>query len=215
MARGAQAGQMNQEPVDRETGEASITPDARAALEKRLEAARARGLPENFTIRPARVQAAAVIAAVLVGPVAGWAIAKWVAPGSGFASFIGFMALPLVLGAGYAVWRAAVVSILFRTVSRGLLRALYSLLVKRTRPTPEDVLPNAERIAAFLHESIRAAGSFARVGLIMGVAAGLLMAIAAPGARVLAFVLTFAACALYGRGLTHLAREGYLPMPDE
>lgn len=215
MARSAQAGNMNQEPADRGMSKAGITPDARAALENRLEAARARGLPENFTIRPARVQAAAIIAAVLVGPVAGWAIAKWVAPGSGFASFIGFMALPLVLGAGYAVWRAAVASILIRTVSRGLLRALYSLLVKRTRPKSEDVLPDAERISAFLHESIRAAGSFARVGLAIGIVAGILMAIAAPAARVAGFVLVFAACALYGRGLTHLAREGYLPMPDE
>ncbi|MGH7502687.1 MAG: hypothetical protein ACREL7_13145 [Longimicrobiales bacterium] len=67
-------------------------------------------------------------------------------------------AVPLVLGLGYAAWRAIVVSLLFRSA---------------------------------------------------------LMAIATPGARTLAFFVFFAACALYGRALTHFARDDYLPLPGE
>lgn len=192
-----------------------LTRDTRDALERRLGAARATPLPAGFEMRPARVQIGTVVGALIVGPVAGLAIARWVAPGSEFASFIGFIALPMVLGAGFAIWRAVVASILFRGVYRGLLRALYMLIVRREKPKAEEVLPDAERFAGLFHEVVRAAGAFSRVGITIGILAGILLAIAAPGSRFPAFVLMFGACALYGRGLTHLARDGYLPMPDE
>lgn len=192
-----------------------LTPATRSALERRLDAARAAPLPAGFEMRPARVQIGTIVGAVIVGPIAGLAIARWVAPGSELASFIGFLALPMVLGAGFAVWRAIVASVLFRGVYRSLLRALYMLIVRREKPKAEDVLPDPQRLARLFHEVVRAAGAFARVGITIGILAGILLAIVSPGSRILAFVLMFGACVLYGRGLTHLAREGYLPMPEE
>lgn len=192
-----------------------LTPATRAALERRLDAARASELPAGFAMRPARVQIGTIVGAVIVGPIAGFAITRWVAPGSELASFIGFIALPMVLGAGFAVWRAIIASVLFRGVYRGLLRGLYMLIVRREQPQAEDVLPDARRLAGLFHEVVRAAAAFARVGITIGILSGILLAIVAPGSRMLAFVLMFGACTLYGRGLTHLAREGYLPMPEE
>lgn len=189
--------------------------ELRSALESRAKELRSAGPPEGFVIRPAKVQVGAIVGAAIVGPLAGITIARWVAPGSEFATFVGFIALPMVLGAGYAVWRAIIASLLFRGISRGLMRAIYQILVKRERPSADEVLPDAARVATFLQESVRASAAFTRVGYLIGITAGLLLAIAAPGSRLMAFVLMFVACALYGRGLAHLARDGYLPMPDE
>ena len=207
---------MNDPRIPSREQDASTTESRlRTVMAARLEDARAAGLPPGFELRPARIQAATVIAAVAIGPLAGTAIARLVAPGSSFAIFIGFITLPLVLGAGYAVWRAVVASMFIRGVSRSLIRAIYQIFVLRAKPAVDDVLPDANQIATFLHQSVRAAGAFARVGLTIGVAAGLLLAVVSPGARIMAFFLMLLASALYGRGLTHLAREGYLPMPDE
>jgi hypothetical protein len=62
---------------------------------------------------------------------------------------------------------------------------------------------------------MRAASVFTRVGIGIGIGAGALMAIVSPNARAIAFVVFFASAALYGRALTHLARDGYLPPPAE
>jgi hypothetical protein len=201
--------------ADPEQRRGTTAGELRSGMAARLEAARAAGLPPGFELRSTRTRLLTVLGALAIGPLAGTAIARIVAPGSPFASFIGFITLPLVLGGGYAVWRAVIASLLVRGVSRSLFRGIYQIFVRRTKLSADDVLPDADQIATFLHQCVLAAGAFARVGLTIGLAAGLLLAVASPGARIMAFVLMVIASTLYGRGLTHLAREGYLPMPEE
>jgi hypothetical protein len=157
--------------------------ELRSGMAARLEAARAAGLPPGFELRSTRTRLLTVLGALAIGPLAGTAIARIVAPGSPFASFIGFITLPLVLGGGYAVWRAVIASLLVRGVSRSLFRGIYQIFVRRTKLSADDVLPDADQIATFLHQCVLAAGAFARVGLTIGLAAGLLLAVASPGAR--------------------------------
>jgi hypothetical protein len=188
----------------------------RALLEEIRDGGLPASLPPGFAWRRTGAQVGVVFGMFALGPLAGASIAALVAPGSQFAQVIGLFALPVVFGGGYTLWKAVVGTILMRGLYRGFARALFQIVVRRTKPAVADVLPDRDRLAWVLTESIRAARMFARTGIAVGIVAGALMAIAAPDGRAAAgFLAMFAASALYGRALTRLAFAGYLMPPDE
>jgi hypothetical protein len=143
----------------------------------------------------------------------GTVVAGAIAPGSAVAQFVGFMALPMVLGAGYQIWRARIMAVIMRRFGRSALRALWDGLVRRRRPNLESLRPTPAD-AALLTQTLRsAASSFTQMGVVMGVGAGLIIGLLSPSRIAWSLLVWPAISTLYGRWLTHLARTDQLPPP--
>lgn len=169
------------------------------------------GLPER-----SRWAVVGTLAGALFGGVAvGSGLARVLAPESIVAAFVGFLTLPLVLGTGYQIWQARIMSLIARRFGRGLVRALWQSLILRRKPQLDTLMPTREDALLLLRRMIQAASAFTYAGVLVGAGAGLLVGWAAPGGRFwLACGLFIVVSTLYGRALTLLARAGYVPPPD-
>jgi hypothetical protein len=147
------------------------------------------------------------------GALTGLALAWLLAPGSAVAQFVGFMMLPLVLGFGFKLWEARVVSYLTRRFGWGLLKFLWQSLVNRRRPDVVQLMPTREDAEELARRMVHGMSAFTHAGLTVG-------AISAPIAGLgsnrflLTTVIFFATAAAFGRLCTRLARGGYLQPPS-
>ncbi len=164
--------------------------------------------------RSPKAIAGTLAATVFGGAAAGLALAWLLAPGSAVAQFAGFMALPLVLGFGYQLWRARVASFVARRFGWGLLKAVWHIAVNRQPPESVKLMPAREDAEVLMRQMLRGMSGFTHAGLAVGVVAAPLAGLGADGSFVLTTLVFFAACAGFGRLCTRLARNGYLPPPD-
>lgn len=149
------------------------------------------------------------------------------AAGLGVAAVIGaesdiarvFAAAPffLILFLGYSLWLLRAKVILIEGIGKGLLSALFTLLVRRDRSIRmEDVLPNSsvrEELAAKVQI---AASSFRVVSLLVALVwifLGLIIESWMPAYLLL--VTMVLSCIGWGQLLTMLGQRGYLPISDE
>jgi hypothetical protein len=174
-------------------------------------------LQQLIEAMPPRRSTAAMVAALIGtafgGAGAGLAMAWVLAPGSAVAQFVGFLALPLVLGFGYQLWQARVMAFFMKRLGWGFLAAIWQAPVLRRRPTVEGLLPTREDAAALVQQMLRAMSAFAHAGLGVGAVASPIFG-AASDSFLAATLLFFAACAGFGRLCLHLARRGYLRPPE-
>ena len=147
------------------------------------------------------------------GALAGLAMAWLLAPGSAVAQFVGFMMLPLVLGSGFMLWEARVVSYLTRRFGWGLVKFLWQSLVNRRRPDVVQLMPTREDAEELARRMVRGMSAFSHTGLAVGAVAAPLAGLAS-NRFLVTTVLFFAAAAAFGRLCTRLARRGYLPPPS-
>jgi hypothetical protein len=161
--------------------------------------------------RPLGLQILLLAIAFLGGPAVSWAMTQ-VFQLSTSASWLLYVPLTLVFFLGYALWAARLAAIAFDTIGRGLLWALFKLIVQRKKPEKlEDVLPSRDKLERMVVRAQRAGWSFLVVAIPLGVAAALLSIIIGsdnPAA------LPVTVCILWGYILGFLARHGYLPLPE-
>lgn len=123
----------------------------------------------------------------------------------------------LIFFLGYAVWVARLSAIVFDTIGRSVLRALFAMIVWKRRPDSDrDVLPSRERLLEMLVRAQKAGLSFAPVGWLVGLGAGLAATlftsqVSASGR----FLFVAATSVAWGHLLARLGRRGWLPFPEE
>lgn len=168
-------------------------------------------------VMPPRRSTKAIISALVAtafgGAGAGLALAWILAPGSAIAQFVGFIMLPLVLGFGFKLWEARVVSYLARRFGWGLVKVLWQILVNRRRPDVAHLMPTREDAEQLGHLMLRGMSAFTHMGLAVGIVAAPLAGLGADR-FFLTTVVFFLASAGFGRLCTQLARNGYLQPPS-
>jgi hypothetical protein len=172
--------------------------------------------PVTVSFPPQRSTTAIVvtlIATAFGGAVAGVGLAWLLAPGSAVAQFVGFMMLPLVLGFGFKLWEARVVSYLTRRFGWGLLKFLWQALVNRRRPDAAELMPTRGDAEELARRMVRGMSAFTHMGLAVGAVAAPIAGLAS-NRFLVTTVLFFVAAAAFGRLCTRLARGGYLTPPS-
>jgi hypothetical protein len=168
--------------------------------------------PQGWT-----VQIPVAIGAFVGGPALGW-LGGGLMPGlsedARTALCVPFVA---VFFCGYGLWLARLNAIAFHGLGKGLLRALFVLLVLRRKPERlEDVLPSREKLAEMMVRGQRAASSFLAVSVPISLLAGIIVLFFETEASVLTREIVVAGGGIgWGWLLSLLGRRGYLPFPEE
>lgn len=150
------------------------------------------------------------------GPILGMAMGTLLGGLSETAQLLLFLPFVTIFFFGYALWVGRLNLLAFDTVGRGALRALFTILVARQRPTDaDDFLPDRQRILELAVKGQKAAWSFVTVAvgvaLLSTVAALGIESTMSAGARILT---VGSGCLIWGFCLGWLGRHGYLPMGD-
>ncbi|NJO34063.1 MAG: hypothetical protein HC869_13905 [Rhodospirillales bacterium] len=149
-----------------------------------------RDTPYGRLYRPQRslVTMLAVVASFIGSILAGVVLADITGVRAAFTNVLMSVPLVIVFFAGYSAWTARLSAIAFDSIGRGILTALFNLIVRRKRPQrAEDVLPTAEKLEQMAVRAQQAAGAFRSlswwIGLLWALFA-LLIADRAIGIRV-------------------------------
>ncbi len=167
--------------------------------------------------QPLGVQIPVLVAAFFGGPAIGWAVGATMAGlGEGARAFL-CVPFVLVFFLGYGLWMARLQAIAFHRLGKGILKALFMLIVLRSKPARlEDVLPSREKLAEMAVKGQRAAASFLAVAVPVAIVAGVVVMFYETAMSVVAReALVVGGCVGWGWVLSFLGRRGYLPFPEE
>jgi hypothetical protein len=166
---------------------------------------------------PGGWQIAVLIGAFFGGPALGWIVGR--APGDLSETARTVLHLPYmaVFFLGYSIWVARLNAIAFDCLGRSLLKTLFQLIVHRRRPRSlEEVMPSREKLLEMVVRAQRAGASFAPVGWLVGVAAGLTAALFESSMSSSGlFLMVTASCIGWSHLLARLGRRGWLPFAEE
>ena len=122
----------------------------------------------------------------------------------------------LVFFLGYGLWVARINAIVFDTLGRSVLKALWQLIVYRKQPDArETILPSREKLVEMYVKAQRGGASFRAIAwpaAALGVFVGFLCESAIP--RVQLAALLAASTLAWGYLLGFLGRRGWLPFPE-
>lgn len=175
-----------------------------------------RETPSGTLYRPRAtgLQVLYLLAVFAAGPGVGWVLAVSLGGLSENARF--FLCVPFfaILFLGYGLWSVRLKAIAFQTLGKGILRALFFLIVRRKKPQSlADVLPTPDKLEAMAVRGQKAASSFCLVAVPVAAVSGAITALidsdSEPATAVAAVIAT---CLLWGALLTFLGRRGFLPM---
>jgi hypothetical protein len=117
---------------------------------------------------------------------------------------------------GYGLWVSRLNMLGFNLIGRGLLKAVFTILLLRRKPKSiDDILPSPEKIVEAAVKAQKAGWSFFAMSVpvaCVAMVAGLIMD-ADMGAAERTFVIG-GACLSWGYALGWLARHAYLPFMD-
>jgi hypothetical protein len=162
------------------------------------------------------VQGAVFVAAFGGGPALGWVVGAAMPGLSESARTVLYVPFVLIFFLGYGLWLARLNALAFQFVGKGVLKALFMLIVLRRKPQRlEDVLPSKERLLEMLVRGQRAAGSFLAAAVPVALVAGIVaMFFETPLPLLPREGLVVGACLGWGWVLSALGRRGYLPFPE-
>ncbi|MGH7845902.1 MAG: hypothetical protein ACREQW_12135 [Candidatus Binatia bacterium] len=160
------------------------------------------------------------IVALIVAFVASMSLGSWVAaiPAdlSTAAQVVFHIPYVLVFFFGYGLWVARVNAIVFDTIGRSVLKALWQLIVHRKQPDArETVLPSKEKLLEVLVKVQKGGASFRGVSwpiAALAVPVGLLCE--SSMSRMQLVALLAATILAWGWLLGFLGRRGWLPFPE-
>jgi hypothetical protein len=122
----------------------------------------------------------------------------------------------LVFFLGYGLWVARINAIVFDTIGRSVLKALWLLIVHRKQPDArETILPSKEKLLEMLVKAQKGGASFRSISwgvAPLGVLVGLLCESAMPEMQLV--ILLVVTVLVWGYLLGFLGRRGWLPFPE-
>lgn len=160
------------------------------------------------------------IAVLIAAFAASMSLGGWIAaiPGdlSTAATVVVHIPYVLVFFLGYGLWVARINTIVFDTIGRSVLKALWQLIVHRRQPDArEAVLPPREKLLEMLVKAQKGGASFRGISWPMaalGVVVGLLTESSLPAMQFA--TLLAASIVAWGFLLGFLGRRGWLPFPE-
>lgn len=163
------------------------------------------------------VQCGSLFATFMGGPALGMAIGHALGELSENAEIVLYLPFVAIFFLGYGLWAARLSAIAFDGIGRGLMRALFLLVVRRKVPEKvEDVIPSEDTLTKMAVRAQQAAGSF----LVMSVPVAIVTALASlffdsPASTMMRLLLVGGGCVAWGFVLSQLGRRGFLPMMEE
>ena len=167
-----------------------------------------------YSPQPTRVQILILLGALL----GGFVIAKAATWGLGSLSEtaeIGiYVAFAAVLFLGYGLWSARLKTIAFQGIGKGILQALFIMIVRRKKPNSlEDILPTEEKLTAMAVAAQKASSSFWVAGvLITAIAVPVSLLFEAEASKPERLFIVGVGLLFWGMVLAFLGRRGYLPI---
>ncbi|HOX38990.1 MAG TPA: hypothetical protein PL033_13465 [Candidatus Brocadiia bacterium] len=124
---------------------------------------------------------------------------------------------PLIFILGYSLWAARLKALAFEFVGRGILIALFRIVLLRKKPAGiEDVIPDREKLTEMAVRAQKASSSFIIVSFPIGLFAIILSAFCkAESSLAFRTVLLSGSCLAWGAILFRLGRKGYLPFAED
>jgi hypothetical protein len=128
-----------------------------------------------------------------------------------------FVPMVAIFFFGYGLWVTRLNAIAFGSIGWSLLKALFRILILKRKPEAvAELMPAHEKLVAMAVRAQIAGASFAPVGWLIGVIAGVAAilfdsSMSAPKL----FVLVAGACIMWGHLLAYLGRHGWLPFLEE
>lgn len=163
------------------------------------------------------VQIGVFIGAFVGGPLLGWLVGE--VPGDWSETAKTFVYIPFVavFFFGYGLWIARLNAIAFDSIGKSILKALFILIVRRRKPQSlQEIAPSREKLLEMAVRAQRAGASFAPVGWVIGLFAGLAALLFDTSWGSLAcFALVAVSVIAWGSMLAYLGRRGYLPFMEE
>lgn len=122
----------------------------------------------------------------------------------------------LVFFFGYGLWVARVNAVVFDTIGRSLLKALWQMIVHRTRPdATQTILPTREKVIELLVRVQKGGASFRAVSWPVAALSLPIGFLSESSMRGMPLVALLAASILaWGYLLGLLGRRGWLPFPE-
>ena len=160
------------------------------------------------------------IIALIVAFVASMSLGSWVATIAGdlstAAHVVFHIPYALVFFFGYGLWVTRVNAIVFDTIGRSVLKALWQMIVQRKQPDArETILPSREKIIELLVRVQKGGASFRGVSwpiAALALPVGLLSESSMRGMQLVA--LLAATILAWGFFLGFPGRRGWLPFPE-
>ena len=181
---------------------------------ERAERAKETEFGTLYAPQPTLIQILTLVGAFLGGFVVAESVI-WGLGGLSEAAEIGvYAAFAAVLFIGYSFWSARLKSIAFQGIGKGILKALFWLIVRRRKPESlEELLPTEEKLTAMAVAAQKASSSFAVAGVLITIVAAPVSLLFEAEASALArlFIVGFGLVAT-GLVLAFLGRRGYLPI---
>ncbi len=185
-----------------------------AVMDPQPEKARKTQFGTLYAPQTTLVQLVTLVGALL----GGFAIAKIVIWALGRLSDTGeigvYIAFAAVLFIGYGFWSARLKTIAFQDIGKGILIALFMLIVRRQKPNSlEELLPTEEKLTAMAVAAQQASSFFAVAGvLVTAIAAPISLLFEAEAAASERLLIVGVGLVVWGVALALLGRRGYLPI---
>ena len=174
--------------------------------------------PYGILYRPlaSGLQILVLFAAFIGGPAFAWVIGQVPGDLSQTARDVLFVPMVAIFFLGYGLWIARLNAIAFHGIGLGLLKALFKLIVFRRKPEAvADFIPSRDKLLEMMVRAQKAGSSFAPVGWLVGVIAGLtamLFDSALHPAKL--FLLVGGGCVIWAHLLAWLGRRNWLPFME-
>ena len=130
-----------------------------------------------------------------------------------------FLYLPFVaiFFLGYGLWSARLHAIAFDGIGRGVLKALFMLLIRRKKPESlKDVMPSPETLEKMAVQAQKAGWSFLVMAVPVALVAGLVaLFFETEASAFTAALLVAGGCIFWGWVMGLFARRGYLPIMQD
>ena len=162
------------------------------------------------------VQFAALLVAFFGGPFLGYAVGGALGGLSETAQIVLYLPFVAIFFLGYGLWVARLNAIAFEGIGKGVLKALFTLIVRRKKPQNiEDVLPSKEKLLKMAVQAQKAGWSFFTVSIPIALVAALLaLLFDSPASGLTRLLAVGGACLLWGYVLGFFARRAYLPIME-
>jgi hypothetical protein len=175
--------------------------------------------PHGRLYRPLAIgwQVVVLFAAFVGGPAFAWLTGQIPGDLSTNAKNMLFVPMVAIFFFGYSLWVTRLNAIAFSGIGWGLLKALFNIIILKRKPdSVADLMPSREKLVEMVVKAQRAGASFAPVGWLVGLIAGLAaMLFDSSMSAPKLFVVVAGACISWGYLLAVLGRRGWLPFPED